>query len=66
MKIVPIYHSLDLYASEKARLRKAGTPVDDFDILIGVTSITHNLIMVTNNSEHFKRLKGIIIEDWTK
>lgn len=61
MKIVPIYHSLDLYASEKARLRKAGTPVDDFDILIGVTSITHNLIMVTNNSEHFKRLKGIII-----
>ena len=66
MKIVPIYHSLDLYASEKARLRKAGTPVDDFDILIGVTSITHNLIMVTNNSKHFKRLKGIIIEDWTK
>lgn len=66
MKIVPIYHSLALYASEKARLRKAGTPVDDFDILIGVTSITHNLIMVTNNSEHFKRLKGIIIEDWTK
>jgi tRNA(fMet)-specific endonuclease VapC len=66
MKIVPIYHSLDLYASEKARLRKAGTPVDDFDILIGVTSITHNLIMVTNNSEHLKRLKGIIIEDWTK
>jgi tRNA(fMet)-specific endonuclease VapC len=63
---VPIYHSLDLYASEKARLRKAGTPVDDFDILIGVTSISHNLIMVTNNSEHFKRLKGIIIEDWTK
>lgn len=66
IKIVPIYHSLDLYASEKARLRKAGTIVDDFDILIGVTAITHNLIMVTNNSEHFKRLKGITIEDWTK
>ena len=66
MKIVPIYHSLDLYVSEKARLRKAGTLVDDFDILIGVTAITHNLIMVTNNSEHFKRLKGITIEDWTK
>lgn len=66
IKIVPIYHSLDLYASEKARLRKAGTIVDDFDILIGVTAITHNLIMVTKNSEHFKRLKGITIEDWTK
>ena len=66
IKILPIYHSLDLYASEKARLRKAGMAVDDFDILIGVTSITHNLIMVTNNSDHFKRLKGITIEDWTK
>lgn len=66
IKIIPIFHSLDLYASEKTRLRKAGTPVDDFDILIGVTSITHNLTMVTNNSDHFKRIKGIDLEDWTK
>jgi tRNA(fMet)-specific endonuclease VapC len=66
IKVVPIFHSLDLYASEKARLRKAGTPVDDFDILIGVTSVTHNLTMVTNNTDHFKRLKGIVLEDWTK
>jgi tRNA(fMet)-specific endonuclease VapC len=66
VKIVPIFHSLDLYASEKARLRKLGTRVDDFDILIGVTSVKHNLIMVTNNTSHFKRLKGISLEDWTK
>lgn len=66
IKVVPIFHSLDLYASEKARLRKAGTPVDDFDILIGVTSVTHNLTLVTNNTDHFKRLKGIVLEDWTK
>lgn len=32
VKILPIYHSLDLYAKEKARLRKAGTPIDDFDL----------------------------------
>lgn len=36
IKIVPIFHSLDLYAKEKAQLRKAGTPIDDFDLLIGV------------------------------
>lgn len=66
VKIVPIFHSLDLYASEKARLRKAGTPVDDFDLLIGVTSVTHNLTMVTNNTDHFNRIKGIALEDWTK
>ena len=66
VKIVPIFHSLDLYAKEKARLRKAGTPIDDFDLLIGVTSVTHNLIMVTNNTDHFNRIKGIGLEDWTK
>jgi tRNA(fMet)-specific endonuclease VapC len=53
-------------AKEKARLRKSGTPVDDFDLLIGVTSVTHNLTMVTNNTDHFKHLKGIVLEDWTK
>lgn len=66
VKIVPIFHSLDLYAKEKTRLRKAGTRIDDFDLLIGATSVTHNLIMVTNNYDHFKRIKGIALEDWTK
>jgi tRNA(fMet)-specific endonuclease VapC len=66
VKIVPIFHSLDLYAKEKARLRKVGTPLDDFDLLIGVTSVTHNLIMVTNNTDHFRKIKGITLEDWTK
>ena len=57
---------LELYAKEKARLRKIGTPIDDFDLLIGVTSVTHNLTLVTNNSNHFKRIKDIALEDWTK
>ncbi len=65
VKLLPIFHSLDLYAKEKARLRKAGTPVDDFDLLIGVTSVTHGLTMVTNNTDHFKQIKGIDLEDWT-
>jgi len=66
VNIVPIFHSLDLYAKEKTRLRKAGTPIDDFDLLIGVTSLAHNLTMVTNNTDHFKRITGIALEDWTK
>jgi tRNA(fMet)-specific endonuclease VapC len=64
--ILPIFHSLDLYAKEKSRLRKSGITIDDFDLLIGVTSVTHDLIMVTNNTDHFKRIAGIKIEDWTK
>ena len=33
IKVLPIFHSLDLYAKEKARLRKTGIPIDDFDSL---------------------------------
>ena len=65
VQILPIFHSLDLYAKEKARLQKAGTPVDDFDLLIGVTSVTHQLTMVTNNTNHFKRISRVKLEDWT-
>ncbi len=64
VQILPIFHSLDLYAKEKARLQKLGTPIDDFDLLIGVTSVTHKLIMVTNNTNHFERISGIKLEDW--
>lgn len=66
VKVVPIFHSLDLYAKEKSRLRKAGTTIDDFDLLIGVTAVKHNLVLVTNNTNHFKGIKGIKLENWAK
>ena len=30
------------------------------------TSVTHKLIMVTNNTNHFKSISGIELEDWAK
>ncbi len=64
--IIPIFNSLDIYiyAREKARLRKKGLPLDDFDLLIGATAISNNLILVTRNISDFERLKGIDIENW--
>jgi tRNA(fMet)-specific endonuclease VapC len=64
--VIPVFPSLDIYAKEKARLRKAGQPVDDFDLLIGATAISNSLILITNNVDHLGRMKGIKIEDWTK
>ena len=65
VQILPIFNSLDLYASEKARLRKAGQIIDDFDMLIGVSAITSDMILVTNNEAHFGRISNIEIENWT-
>ncbi|HKG68238.1 MAG TPA: type II toxin-antitoxin system VapC family toxin [Segetibacter sp.] len=63
--VIPIYNALDIYAKEKAKLRKQGLMIDDFDILIGSTSVANDMIMVTNNVAHLSRLDNIIIEDWT-
>ncbi len=64
--IIPIFNSLDIYAKEKARLRKKGLPLDDFDLLIGATAISSNFILVTRNVSDFERLEGIAIENWVK
>ena len=62
--ILPIYNSLNLYAKEKARLRKAGTLIDDFDLLIGVSAVANNMILVTENEKHLKRISRVKIENW--
>jgi tRNA(fMet)-specific endonuclease VapC len=53
-----------VYAREKARLRKKGLPLDDFDFLIGATAIANKLTLVTRNVNDFNRLEGIKIENW--
>ncbi len=66
VQILPIFDALDIYALEKARLRKEGRTVDDFDLLIGASAIANDLTLVTNNLKHFERLKNIKIENWSK
>lgn len=62
--VLPISAAIDLFAQEKARLRKAGNLIDDFDLLIGCTAIAHGLTLVTNNTKHFRRLNDLLLEDW--
>lgn len=63
--VLPIREALDVFAFEKARLKRLGSPHSDFDLLIGATAIHHDLILVTNNTKHFQRLEGIRLEDWS-
>jgi tRNA(fMet)-specific endonuclease VapC len=65
IQILPIFPALDIYASEKARLQKSGKIIDDFDLLIGATAVSFDLMMVTNNTNHFNRIQNINLEDWT-
>jgi tRNA(fMet)-specific endonuclease VapC len=65
IQVIPIFKALDTYASEKTRLRQEGNLIDDFDLLIGSTAVTFDMIMITNNTKHFSRITGIQLEDWT-
>lgn len=62
--IIPIYDSIFLYGKEKARLRKMGNMISDFDLMIGCTSVESKLIMVTENTGEFQRISNIQIENW--
>lgn len=64
--IVPIFTALDIYAEEKARLKKIGNILDDFDLLIGATAIANNLIIATRNVSDFDRLVNISIDNWVQ
>ena len=67
ISVIKISGTANRYAQEKVRLRRAGTPVhDEFDLLIGVTAVEHNLILITDNGKDFKRIRNLEIENWAR
>ncbi len=50
-----------IFGVERARLRAAGTPIQDMDLLIGATALRHDLTLLSNNRRHFERLPGLRI-----
>ena len=47
-----------------ADLKKKGQPIGHTDCLIAGIALTNNLQLVTNNTDHFKRVKGLEIVNW--
>jgi tRNA(fMet)-specific endonuclease VapC len=47
-----------------ATLKKSGKLLDDIDILIAGIALSKNLVMVTDNAKHFKRIEGLKVENW--
>ena len=63
-EIIPLYSAIEIFAREKVRLRKEGSLIPDFDLIIGCTAIANNMVLVTNNVKHLERVKGLILENW--
>ncbi len=49
----------------RAVLRRAGTPIGPYDILIAGQALARDLTLVTNNVREFARVPGLKLADWT-
>lgn len=65
-EVIPIHVCLELFGKEKARLRRAGNLIPDFDLIIATTAVQLDMILVSNNEKHLLRVEGIKLENWIK
>lgn len=49
----------------KAFLRTTGNLIEDFDLLLAASALTHGLTLVTNNTSHFQRVSDLNLQNWT-
>ncbi len=54
------------YGEIRALLERQGTPIGSLDMLIAAHALSLNSILVTNNESEFRRVPGLIVENWTK
>lgn len=52
------------YGSIRAALEKSGQPIGLNDLHIAAHARSNGLILVTNNGREFKRVSGLLLENW--
>lgn len=57
-----VIKAADIYVN----LKREGKLVEDADIFIAATALNKGLAVVTDNEKHFKRIKGLDVENWLK
>ena len=55
---------MDVFGEIKSNLERKGNIIEDMDILIAATALSHNLILVTSNVKHFEKIKDLRMENW--
>lgn len=45
-------------------LAREGTPIGQLDVMIAATAIAVNATLITNNVQHFKRVRDLRVENW--
>jgi tRNA(fMet)-specific endonuclease VapC len=65
VRVLPLDRSAATAAAQiEAALRAAGTPIGPMDTLIAGTALAHRATLVTRNTNEFRRVRGLAVEDW--
>jgi len=48
----------------RAKLEKKGEPIGPYDVLIAGTALSQKGVLVTHNTDEFKRVEDLQLEDW--
>jgi tRNA(fMet)-specific endonuclease VapC len=54
------------YGRVRARLEAAGTPIGPNDMLIAAHALSRRLVLVTDNVDEFRRVKGLKVQNWRR
>lgn len=54
------------YGKLLAQLEAEGTPIGDHDAMIAAGAIVAGAVLVTNNTAHFQRVQGLVVENWVR
>lgn len=62
------FHALaaEEYGKIRAELERQGRPIGLMDMLIAGHAKSEGLVLVTNNIKEFRRVEGLMVEDWTR
>lgn len=52
------------FAEQSLRLKAAGTPIGSSDMWIACHALAEVAVLVTNNEAEFKRIAGLVVENW--
>lgn len=52
------------YGEIRAQLQRAGRLIGANDLLIAATALANGLTLITHNTDEFKRIEGLAVEDW--
>ena len=65
LEILPFDQPADRrYGEIRQALECAGTPIGANDLLIAAHALAHGLTLVTANETEFRRVPGLVVENW--